>query len=614
MKRNDPLLLVLSVAAASAALADIERPCVAGQPIPEVWATIPTGGIVFDLATIDDGPMATVLDTRPAPGFGNIQQTVNLCPAITNEMQTPFLQSFARAADRWNNPVLPDGTSLPSTFAIDDTGVTLITQYPAFDPTNTVPYETSEGMVPDSRSVLTFWEPEAQWIVNGAITAARAEVNVPASGQIVSADVGVNCVSDVGTSGIPFYRFVEENTALGTIITSQSLRDGNNPAPAEPALAWFDLEGVLTHELGHVAGLAHSLIDGPTSLAGSSTPTMFAVAQATPFTGPVTFNLQGCTNHVQTAVDASTTSAGGILGEPARDLTPDDVAALAAGYASVPNPPGFGSIAGSVLDGNQTAIRGAHVVAVLNSDPNGTRIGTFAIRDGSFLMTGVPAGDYSVFVEWPDANGFFDGSGMPEIADPQFSPFCGTPFPPEFEMEYWNGTNESAAETLPFEATIVTVPDGGLAAQSVDFIVEPQAGLRMAASACFELTTPGGTQTICGQLSERGCVHRDLAAPQASVQLQFLGGTPSGVALLLFGSDRTSLPAPPPFGGGLLTVNAPPGNLFTFTLDAAGETSVSLPVSPANVGQSFFAQCGEFFISTGEVVMSNDLTLYLAAD
>lgn len=116
----------------------------------------------------------------------------------------------------------------------------------------------------------------------------------------------------------------------------------------------FDVQGVLTHELGHALGINHSAI---------TAVTMY------PFT-----------DHGRLAP---------------RTLDPDDVAAMRALYG-VPDPDA-GTIAGQVVTTAGDPVLGAHVVAT-NRD-GVVLIGALADRDGSFTLPSLPAGDYQVYAE-----------------------------------------------------------------------------------------------------------------------------------------------------------------------------------------------------------------------
>ncbi|MFT7171227.1 MAG: hypothetical protein ACI80K_004381, partial [Paracoccaceae bacterium] len=64
-----------------------------------------------------------------------------------------------------------------------------------------------------------------------------------------------------------------------------------------------------------------------------------------------------------------------------------------------------------------------------------------------------------------------------------------------------------------------------------------------------------------------------------------------------------------PLFGQTLEVNLPPGGLITVILDGAGSGVLSLPVSPALAGSTFFAQGLTVDAVTGAITMTNTVTL-----
>jgi hypothetical protein len=114
-----------------------------------------------------------------------------------------------------------------------------------------------------------------------------------------------------------------------------------------------DIQGTLTHELGHVLGLDHSPI---------LTASMF------PY------------------VDAGNTAG--------RQLERDDLAGMWSLYGG---PQGLGRIAGHVTTNTGRAVFGAHVVAV---DASGViQVGAVTDQNGQFLLSSLPGGDYQVYAE-----------------------------------------------------------------------------------------------------------------------------------------------------------------------------------------------------------------------
>lgn len=122
----------------------------------------------------------------------------------------------------------------------------------------------------------------------------------------------------------------------------------------------YDMQLVLTHELGHVQGLDHS------------------------------------------PILAATMYPGGPPGQRyARSLEADDIAGIRALYGQ-PADSHLGAIAGRVLTTDGAAVFGGHVVAV---DAEGiVRVGALTDKDGTFTLPSLPPSTYSVYAESLDAH------------------------------------------------------------------------------------------------------------------------------------------------------------------------------------------------------------------
>jgi hypothetical protein len=117
-----------------------------------------------------------------------------------------------------------------------------------------------------------------------------------------------------------------------------------------------DVQGILTHELGHAIGLGHS-----------------ALACATMYGGG--------------------TAAGDTL---QRTLAEDDLSGMRALYAGAAGD-GRGAIAARVATTDGAPVFGAHVVAV--STGGIARVGAVTDRGGGVTLAGLPPGDYQLWVE-----------------------------------------------------------------------------------------------------------------------------------------------------------------------------------------------------------------------
>lgn len=576
------------VAAAAIALADAERTCPGGIGLLERWPTIPVGGLQFDLAR-GIGSL-TAPDTRPAPGLPNNAAVAFQC-GISSTLGLPIEQSFANAATTWNTATMPGSTAPATSFAIAP-AMTRIGTYPDWLTWSSNPFGTSLilGGTPN-RNQITFWEhPNVMALFGGALAVALVDL-VPGTGNIRDADIAFNAHS-TGVGGRPLYRFIELNQALNVNVATMGL--GEPPVTTvDPIEAYVDILGVLVHELGHGGGLAHSLVDGPTSVNSSTTPTMFAQPLLTLFNAPFVLPLSGCTNHTTVQATGANTAVRGMLGEPARSLEVDDIASISVAYPG-PGQAQLGSITGRVVNGAGAGVRGAHVVAIHTTSPEATRLGTFSDGAGNYVLGSLPPGSYFVFCEAPDVNGYFAGTQVPEWVDPTAG--CGTV--PTFEPEFLDLSDSANEFSTQSAATFVV--NAGSATAVPNVVTSPVAGLGMNVAACRQV----GANTVCGPTSMRGALHNDLAAVSPSIRFNLFGGTPNGLGVIGIGVDRN-------YGslfGQLLEVNIAPGASVTLFMDANGSATLSLPFSASLVGSTFFAQGVDLDPATNVIRFTNAVT------
>jgi YVTN family beta-propeller protein len=189
---------------------------------------------------------------------------------------------------------------------------------------------------------------------------------------------------------------------------------------AFPGPGPVDLQDVMTHEIGHVIGLDHTPLVGPTNIR----PTM------NPF---------------------ASQDAPGV----ARTLEPDDAAGATALYPS-PEATQLGSITGQVMDRNGNAAFGVHVVAydavtgdfVVSALSGAAGDNKGRDGDGRYLISGLPPGAYRVGIE-P-----IQGSVSEQNVGGIFSGLK-TGFSDEF---YDNVDRLSIAQSIPVEAGRVFGP------------------------------------------------------------------------------------------------------------------------------------------------------------
>lgn len=243
---------------------------------------------------------------------------------------------------------------------------------------------------------------------------------------------GANPVNDDGVTVIGFVPHPELDRTLGATtfnlddVTGELVEadiflngsfDWSVAAAGEPSK--FDVQSIMTHELGHLHGLGHSGL-GETEIKPTGGRRVLG-KQAVMF--PIAF------------------PAGNI---DDRVPKPDDAAGLMEIYPSSTASRQFGQIAGKVTL-NGKGVFGAHLTAF--NTVTGELISTFCFdrANGTFAIGGLPQGLYVVRVEPlddADLDSFFDADTKVETS---------------FKPAYFN--------------KIVAVPAGGVSATSVDIKV-----------------------------------------------------------------------------------------------------------------------------------------------
>lgn len=186
----------------------------------------------------------------------------------------------------------------------------------------------------------------------------------------------------------------------------------------------WDAQAVATHEFGHTLGMRHS---------GVSTATMF-------------FSIPSGTSY--------------------RSLEADDKAWISQRYPSGTAASTFGSISGTVTDGESglsNALSGALVVA--RHKTSGARVHAYADVDGSYLIPGLLPGTYEVSIQPLD--GLVDN--VPGMRPGTVSPYLrAITQNATFSEEFWSGAAETNDETedLPVPVSV----QAGATTAGIDFV------------------------------------------------------------------------------------------------------------------------------------------------
>jgi hypothetical protein len=590
MNKHKILLLVLAatvlLVAGNSFAGGIEKFCpgLPSAPVTEVWSS-PTG-VAWTMVMGPGGRW-------PSPGYPNA-----LCDSSFPSAASPVLQSVFAATDAWNTASLNASVPAVSTFSFSATPYTVSSVWSPLLPVTEwyVPYSywNVYGPGPNGLNTITLWDGADSFPASmggpTALAVAGVRVNM-GTGAILEADIAINTLAPFTTSGARYYSMVEDSTLAGVTFASQL----GVPPPATftgPTIAYVDLEGLLTHELGHFLGLGHSLVDSVMLANASDTPTMFAVAQADPdyqaTVGLYTGGIPACTYSNQ-----AVTSTLPIYGRSAADLTIDDKFAIAEGYplpGADPYWANTGVITGTVRDALGVPVPGVSVTVMEASDPNKRRAGTLTYEDGVYTVTGLEPGNYYVQihqVDWGYTGAYFAESDVPNFVQSAAQNLgCVGALPPRLAQEFYD-VAEGSVENGNLNATVISLAGGQT--KVADLVLNSDVDrMRVAGTANLSISSPRGVQIPVG----------------ATATFIITGAAPGTTAFVGIDVVRTMIP----YGNQVIEVN--PVIPLSAVVDGAGQATIPLTTDASYRFGNLLAQ-GYYDDGSGNLVLTNTLNVWV---
>jgi uncharacterized protein (TIGR03437 family) len=345
----------------------------------------------------------------------------------------------------------------------------------------------------------------------------------------------------------------------GVLIDTDILFNPRLRFSTEPDPTSFDIQGTLTHELGHALGLDHSGVLGATMFAMTATGT----------------------NRI------------------AR-LTSDDVAFARDVYPAAESRQSFGEIRGRVTFTFAPPVEGAHIVAV---EPlQNVVVGAISGADGAYRIGGVPPGRYWLYAEPLDgpANQFQLSPSRPAPDLFRTNLFGGRTTPQAFDLAPGGTiaadlTVDNSVPTLNIRGsaaapTGTSNPDGLLAEVQPGGIFEIELfGEGLGSPEINESSISflgAGMEIVAGSL--RGGTHAGTSFPQLAFQVRVAADVPAGLvtALVATSSETAAL------SGGIAVVDPLPAPLFSSSSVTNAASFLAGSVAPGEIVSIFGSNLG----------------------